>query len=573
MPTLHRGFLALAAVLALAVSADAQRARPAGWTDATHGSNAAPDYERLFALDRVHEIRITIPPDQFAAMQEDLKTVGRIPGGFGPGGGGPGAGPGGGFDFQQMIEAGAAACDGRAAADPCTAAGVAGQCGTMPGPGNGALVCLPPGFGGRGGIQLTSRDPIYVPVTVEYDGHSWTNVGMRFKGNLSLVATVNSGNGKIPFRLNFDRFEDQAPETRNQRFYGFKEMTFSSNFGDDSQIRELLASEVFRDRGVPAPRAAFYRVVVDTGAGPEYWGLYTMVEDPDDGAMLQSQFGSRSGNLYKPDGPGSDWTTFDPAGFEKKNNNARPDFSDVQAAVAALHAPVGPAEAWRAGLERVFDVDHFLRWLAVNTAIGNWDAYGAMAHNYYLYADPASGGRLRWIPWDNNFAFGAAPGAALGRGGPGAGGQGGPGFGGGPGGRGGFPPARGGGPGGRGPGGGRGFPSPGGNGDVLHATVGPEWPLIQKLLADPVYQARYRAELQRAIAGLMAPDALAQRARALQAMIAPSVVGPQGERPTHTTISSAEAFQDSLDGPNGVITFVTQRVRAITTALAAPAAP
>ncbi len=37
-------------------------------------------------------------------------------------------------------------------------------------------------------------------------------------------------------------------------------------------LREVLGNEIFRDRGVPAPRSAFYRIYVDTGSGPEYLG-------------------------------------------------------------------------------------------------------------------------------------------------------------------------------------------------------------------------------------------------------------------------------------------------------------
>ena len=232
---------------------------------------------------------------------------------------------------------------------------------------------------------------------------------MRYKGNFSLMmGSLFSPDGKLSFRLNFDRFEDAHPEIANQRFYGFKELTFSSNFDDASRMREALANEIFRDRGVAAPRVAFYRIVVNTGTGDESWGLYTLVEDPADPAMLASQFGGASGNLYKPDGPGADWTTFDRAGFEKKTNKATADFSDIQAAIEALHADL-PAAAWRANLERHFDVDVFLRWLAVNQVVDNWDAYGRFAHNYYLYADPGRNGRLVWIPWDNNYSFGLIP--------------------------------------------------------------------------------------------------------------------------------------------------------------------
>ena len=60
--------------------------------------------------------------------------------------------------------------------------------------------------------------------------------------------------------------------------------------------------------------------------------------------------------------------------------------------------------AWKTTLENNLDVNGFLKWLAVNTTIQNWDTYGKMPHNYYLYNDP-SDHLLKWIPWDNNEAF------------------------------------------------------------------------------------------------------------------------------------------------------------------------
>ena len=298
--------------------------RPADWTEASHGDGAAPAYDRLFAVDRVHEVRITIAPEDFRTMQADLQEVT--------------ARPRGRRGFR--------------------------------------------GDAGRGGAPvLISRDPIYVPVTVGYDGRRWTQVGMRYKGNSSLAAARGGANGKLPFRLDFDRYEDDAPETSNQRFHGFSELTFSSNFADDSQLREVLSAEILRDRGVRVARTAFYRVHVDVGTGPEYWGLYTVVEDPAEGAMLDEQFGSRDGNVYKPDGPGADWTRFEPEGFDKKNNEDEADFSDVEAAIAALHAPMDDPGAWRQALERRFDVDGFLRWLKLfsNRPCTTWGGRGTSA--------------------------------------------------------------------------------------------------------------------------------------------------------------------------------------------------
>ena len=473
-------------------------ARPQGWEERTHGASAAPDYARLFTLDRVHELRIAISAENVRKMQDDLQEV--VP-------------------IARMMGRGRSG--GPPPPDP------AGRGGGSP-PGAGML--------GRG-WTLTTRDPEYVPVTVHHDGRTWTHVGMRFKGNFSLMMATIMGSGKISFRLNFDRFEAQQPDIANQRFYGFKELTFSSNFGDDSQIREALANELFRDRGIPAPRVAFYRVSVDTGNGREYWGLYTMVEDPADGAMLRSQFGGATGNLYKPDGPGADWTRFDPAGFEKKTNRTKPDFTDVSEAIAALHAD-GPSAQWRANLEKRLDVDHFLRWLAVNQVVDNWDAYGRFAHNYYLYGDPARGGRLVWIPWDNNFSFGAMPFglSAAAPPAPTAGRQGGamPGF---------------------------GF---GSSDDVLYQKAGPAWPLISRLLADDTYRARYKAHLANALGGLYEPEALGQRVRSWHKMIAPAVAE---ERAPQTTVSSQQNFQNSIAGPAGLLEAVNRRRSLIQAAL------
>jgi hypothetical protein len=576
--------------------------RPGGWDAATHGENIRPDYQRLFGTDKVHDIRIVIAADQFRAMQDDLRDLGpSIPGlrgrGAGPNGGPvPGAPGGPGFadamqQFAAFAEGAMAACSEKAVDASCSANGMDGMC-TQLGP--GPALCMPAaardilaGLRGRGAgaargfagpISMFSRDPMYVPVTVHHDGRVWTRVGMRYKGNSSLMAASMSGDGKIPFRLDFDRYDEEFPEIANQRFYGFGKLTFSSNFGDDSQIRELFVTEVFRDRGVPAPRAAFYRVFVDTGTGPEYWGLYTMIEDPADGAMLDAQFGGRGGNLYKPDGPGADWTEFVKEGFPKKSNQKKDDFSDIDAAIAALHASPGPGSAaWRSALEARFDADLFLRWLAVNTALQNWDVYGTFAHNYYLYGDPGQKGRLRWIPWDHNLALAAGFGGLGGRGGFAPGG---PPLGGLP--PGGPPPGapfviagRGGAP----PGAaanGQNAPVPvrvpmmfGGGDDILHSQVGPQWPLISRLMADEVYAARYREHLARALEGLFAPAGAAARMRQLHALIASAVVGDSGERPGHTTISSREAFERSIDGPGGLREVVEGRHEVIRKALAA----
>ncbi len=254
-----------------------------------------------------------------------------------------------------------------------------------------------------GGSSFSDQTPLYFAADFYFNGKQWYDVGVRYKGNSSLTANSN----KLPLRFQFDEFEDENPEINNQRFYGFKELSMSSNFNDKSFMREKSACDVFRNFGVPAVRTAFYEIYIDKGTGSyQYYGIYTMCEVVFD-SFLTDFFGSESGNCYKPDGDGAAFATsgFDLNDFEKKTNKTT-GREDIQAMYDALHASTRTSDptAWKAGLEAIFDVDGFLKYLAANNTIQNWDTYGNMTHNYYLYNDPAMG-KLRWIVWDNNEAF------------------------------------------------------------------------------------------------------------------------------------------------------------------------
>lgn len=337
--------------------------------------------------------------------------------------------------------------------------------------------------GGPGG-GFSDETPMYIPSTIVVGDQVWPQVGFRFKGNSSLYSAVRSGIEKLPFRLDFDRYEEEHPTLEDQRFHGFADLKFSSAYKDSTFQRDKLTSDVFREAGVPAARGGFVEVYVDAGEGPVYWGLYAAFEDPA-GEMLDDWFGDDSGNLYKPDGDAATLSTFVEADFEKKTNEEAADYSDVIAFIDALNADDTDAEAWRSGLEATFDMDGFIRYLALNNLIGNWDVYGQMTHNYYLYADPADGGRLTWIPWDFNEAWGE------------------------------------------------------GNGnrravDIDLSNISGDWPLLEAVRDDPVYRARYDAEVEDLLATTFDADDLEARITANEVRITASAVA---ERSPYTNAS------------------------------------
>lgn len=246
--------------------------------------------------------------------------------------------------------------------------------------------------------------PIYVPAEVRYEGKQWYRVGVRFKGNSSLFS---ANSNKLPFKLKFNEFEDLYPAIDGQRFYGFKSFSLKSNFKDESAVHEQVAGKLFRDFGLKGPRASFYELYVDVGAGPVYFGLYTLVEEVDD-TVLKTQYADGNGNLYKPEeGPATFAAgSFGTWGMGKKTNEDDLDYSDIRALTDAINAEsrLSDHATWKANLEAVLDVPIFLRWLAANAVMQNWDTYGVMPHNFYLYRNPATQ-RFEWIPWDSNEAL------------------------------------------------------------------------------------------------------------------------------------------------------------------------
>jgi spore coat protein H len=78
-------------------------------------------------------------------------------------------------------------------------------------------------------------------------------------------------------------------------------LSLKNNFDDKSFLREKVTGDIFRNSGLAGSHTAFYTVYADYGDGPVYFGLYTLTEEVDD-TVIDTQFQSGKGNLYKPDG-------------------------------------------------------------------------------------------------------------------------------------------------------------------------------------------------------------------------------------------------------------------------------
>jgi len=241
----------------------------------------------------------------------------------------------------------------------------------------------------------------YVPASLEFEGRTYEKIALRFKGNSSYRSSSRSL--KRPFKIDFNKY------VRGQKFYGLTKLVLNNNTFDASQLREALAYEIFRDVGVAAPRTAFSKVYLTVPGefNREFLGLYTLVESVDE-RFLKDRFGAKDVLLLKPTLRqglayfGESWDGY------KGPYAPKVEVKDADATWFMAFAKLvdqSDEATFREQIAKYLDVDQFLGFLAVQTATANLDSVLSMGHNYYLYRNSATG-KLNWIPWDLNEAFG-----------------------------------------------------------------------------------------------------------------------------------------------------------------------
>lgn len=240
----------------------------------------------------------------------------------------------------------------------------------------------------------------YVHADVEIDGTKIENVGLRFKGNSSFLASRQL---KRPFKLDFNRWVEE------QDFLGLAMLNFSNNTMDPTQMRERISYSVFRAAGVPAPRTTYAKLFLTVPGLHDrvLVGLFTVIE-PVDKVFLADRFGKGKGMLLKPERAqgfpylGDDWAAYKDRYHPK--DEPKPKESRQLIEFAKLIHKADDAEFQRR-VGEFMDVEAFLKLTAANTALANLDSFFGVGHNYYLYLNPATD-KFVWIPYDLDHSLG-----------------------------------------------------------------------------------------------------------------------------------------------------------------------
>ena len=228
--------------------------------------------------------------------------------------------------------------------------------------------------------SLAQRPREWVRGAFVYKDERIDPAAIRLKGHRSLRKL----GAKSSFKIQLDRFGDHELAKQTT-------ITLNNMVEDPTMMREVLAYRLYRALGVAAPSAGFAEIIVNG----EPQGLYTVIESIDK-KFFEARFGDPGGPTYEGEW-GCDIVAEDVDGFD--NDGGTKDRSELRrfAAVAA-----GDANQLF-GDGSPLDVPAFLRFLAVEMYVGNFDGY-RHGHNYRLYFEPEKG-RWYFIPWGLDRTF------------------------------------------------------------------------------------------------------------------------------------------------------------------------
>jgi len=226
------------------------------------------------------------------------------------------------------------------------------------------------------------------------DGDMLDSVGVRQKGFSSHFA---SNQFKKSIKIDFNEF------VSGQEYDGLRKINLANGVGDPSFQRDMLCYDMMRTAGIAAPRTAHTTLYLND----QYWGIYVIIEQVDK-TFVSDNFDDDDGELFKNMG----WSALEYLGtnpnsykefFELKTNKTEDNWSDF----IELCDIINNASdfTFRDEIQKVFDVDEYLRVLAIDVLTNNWDSYIEHGRNWYLYHEPEDG-LFHWVPWDYNLAMG-----------------------------------------------------------------------------------------------------------------------------------------------------------------------
>ena len=279
----------------------------------------------------------------------------------------------------------------------------------------------------------TYKSNSYRNVTVTYIADDeiqvFENVGFRTKGHvfsrrlpIDEQGNVREVHFMLKFNHTFDLFENSVEydALKTREAMGIEQILFKwNNTKDLGNMNEVFSYNMFEQIGVAVPRASFAEVQIVVDGKVELVTLYNIFEHFDEEFIrrhFQDEPKKEVGDLYKA----TYSATLDPIddsdlyGVRNNELNERPIYSketnkDVDSFDTLIRFSYGindeDIEVRKAFLEENFNIDSFLRTMAMNVLLGNPDDYRGNGNNFYYYFDES--GYMTYLPYDYDNSMGS----------------------------------------------------------------------------------------------------------------------------------------------------------------------
>jgi len=226
-------------------------------------------------------------------------------------------------------------------------------------------------------LRLLKKEPKkYVRCTILINGKTYRDVAIHLKG---AVGSFREWNDKPALTVNMDKF------VHDQKFMGLDKFHLNNSVQDGSYMNELTSSLIAQALGVPTARTT--HAIVELNGRKA--GLYVLKEGYN-ATFIQHNFpDGTKGNLY--DG-----------GFcQDIDANLKLDhgedlkWEDLKPIRAACNAKGDASKRYEA-VEKLVDVELFVKDAALQIFIGDWDGYMRNRNNYRVYIP--TGAKAVFIP-------------------------------------------------------------------------------------------------------------------------------------------------------------------------------
>jgi hypothetical protein len=235
---------------------------------------------------------------------------------------------------------------------------------------------------------------LVVPALVRFKDGVWNNVGLKFYTSKNLLDGYRFGLYQLPLELDFDYFGSKFPEMVNQNFHGFSNLILDNQANDNTKIRQVVFNSMLQDLDIITTKNSLKKVKISIGNQNQIM-LYTLKEKVEP-VIIKNRFNETKFNLYRTNSKLDKFIIND---FNRLEAGYLPGFGDVQRLINSVNRrnsifnqtfdPISglPNEsAWKLSLDNAFDNQMYIRWLALNTAIGNDQFNLVYQEPYYLFS-------------------------------------------------------------------------------------------------------------------------------------------------------------------------------------------